>query len=113
MPDGGRLEVRVEPAGAAGYRLVVADQGVGMTREERDRLFEPFSSKKPGGTGLGMAIVYQFVEDHGGRVSVESEPGAGTRVSVYLPARAGAPEPAGARRGGARAAARDIVSDHA
>ena len=95
MPKGGRLTVRVEPA-AGGYRLEVADEGVGISREQLDHLFEPFASQKPGGTGLGMAIVYQFVQDHGGRIGVESEVGTGTRVSVDLKTR---PEPTSLARG--------------
>ncbi len=87
MPNGGSLTVRIEAVEGLAYRLVVEDKGVGMTSEEIARLFEPFSSTKQGGTGLGMAIVYQFVEDHGGRVTVDSEVGSGTRVSVFLPSR--------------------------
>jgi two-component system sensor histidine kinase PilS (NtrC family) len=92
MPSGGRLTVRVTPVDGTGYRVTVEDEGVGMNADEIGRLFEPFASQKPGGTGLGLAIVYQFVEEHGGRVSVESEPGSGTRVSVYLPNRQTAPD---------------------
>lgn len=84
MADGGELKVRIESAGQ-GYRLAVADEGIGMPREQIDRLFEPFSSRKQGGVGLGMAIVYSFVREHGGRVSVESEVGVGTQIVVDLP----------------------------
>jgi two-component system, NtrC family, sensor histidine kinase PilS len=84
MPEGGELKVRIESAGE-GYRLAVADEGIGMPREQIDRLFEPFSSQKQGGVGLGMAIVYSFVREHGGRISVESEVGVGTQIVVDLP----------------------------
>jgi signal transduction histidine kinase len=56
-----------------------------MTRDQKERLFEPFSSSS-GGTGLGMAIVYQLVRDHNGKIIVDSETGKGTRISIRLPA---------------------------
>jgi two-component system sensor histidine kinase PilS (NtrC family) len=84
MPDGGRLDVRIE-CDSVDYRLIVADEGIGMPREQIDHLFEPFSSQKRGGVGLGMAIVYSFVREHNGRVSVKSELGAGTQIVVDLP----------------------------
>ena len=84
MPRGGRLSVGIETDEDA-YRLVVADEGIGMSPDQVERIFEPFSSQKEGGIGLGMAIVYAFVRDHSGRISVESEVGAGTQVVVTLP----------------------------
>jgi two-component system sensor histidine kinase PilS (NtrC family) len=84
MPRGGRLSVGIEADGDA-YRLVVSDEGIGMSPDQVERIFEPFSSQKEGGIGLGMAIVYAFVRDHSGRISVESEVGVGTQVVVTLP----------------------------
>jgi signal transduction histidine kinase len=55
-----------------------------MSREQKDRLFEPFNSSS-GGTGLGMAIVYQLVRDHNGKILVDSESGRGTRIAIKLP----------------------------
>jgi two-component system sensor histidine kinase PilS (NtrC family) len=89
MPSGGRLTVELERMAKGGYRLVVADEGDGMTPEQIESLFVPFASQRPGGTGLGMPIVYQFITDHEGRIGVESSPGRGTRVTVVLPGRRG------------------------
>jgi len=73
--------------------LEVADHGVGIAPELRERLFEPFFTQRPTGrgAGLGLAVVYAVVSEHGGRIAVDSQTGAGTRVRVVLPlARRGA-----------------------
>jgi two-component system cell cycle sensor histidine kinase/response regulator CckA len=86
MPDGGTLSIAV--AGVSdGVRITVVDDGTGMLEEVRDRAFEPFfTTKDPGqGTGLGLATVHGIVTDSGGTVDIESTPGKGTTVTIFLP----------------------------
>lgn len=68
-------------------RISVSDNGVGMSKEVMEKIFDPyFSTKGPGqGTGLGLAVVYGIVQEHGGEITVESELGEGTAFHVYLP----------------------------
>jgi two-component system sensor histidine kinase PilS (NtrC family) len=84
MPDGGILRIVGQDAGDW-YRLQVIDTGRGMSEEQRTNLFHPFQSFFDGGTGIGMAIVYRIVQDHGGRLRVDSRPGAGAVITVELP----------------------------
>ena len=72
--------------GVPAVRIVVADTGKGMRREELDRAFEGFYTTKPGGTGLGLSIVRRLVLNAGGALRVETEPGAGSKFIVELPA---------------------------
>ncbi|HEY8148333.1 MAG TPA: ATP-binding protein [Vicinamibacteria bacterium] len=84
MPDGGTLSVKTR-AVEEGVALEVADTGPGLTEEQRTRLFTPYYTTKKGGTGLGLAIVQGIVSDHGGRIQVQSTPGAGTTFTLVLP----------------------------
>ena len=90
MADGGRLRLAgaLEPA-SDGVVLTVHDDGIGIPPEELDALFQPFHGTFAKGSGLGLAIVHRIVSDYNGEIQVSSQPGAGTTVSVRLPARAG------------------------
>ena len=101
MPNGGRLTLatgraELDPTAASRHdapntgtyvTLVVSDSGSGMDPETRAKLFEPFFTTKPRGegTGLGLSTVYGIVQQSGGAVAVESEPGEGSTFTVYLP----------------------------
>ncbi len=85
MPQGGRLEVRLDDAPAGGIRLTVADSGGGIAPEVADRLFTPFVSTKPTGTGLGLSISRRIVEEHGGRLTADNRPEGGACFTIALP----------------------------
>ncbi|UCF66242.1 MAG: PAS domain-containing protein [Acidobacteriota bacterium] len=85
MPEGGLLRIRVSQYGAEQVMVAFEDQGHGMDEETARRYFQPFQSRFRDGTGLGAAIVYRIVEDHGGRVHVVSRLGQGTQIRVLLP----------------------------
>jgi two-component system, NtrC family, nitrogen regulation sensor histidine kinase GlnL len=90
-PDGLGGPIPAETRNAAGGHLVpavavhVEDQGSGMTAEILETLFEPFRTHKEGGTGLGLYVSHDIVKRHGGNLTVQSEPGRGTRFTVELP----------------------------
>jgi signal transduction histidine kinase len=86
MPAGGTLTVRTAPQ-ADGVRIEISDTGAGLTPEECQRLFTPYYTSKHHGTGLGLAIVQSVISDHGGRLSVESEPEKGATFRLDLPSR--------------------------
>jgi two-component system sensor histidine kinase PilS (NtrC family) len=86
MPDGG--ELRVVAADVDGDLLVrIQDSGHGIGSNDVAHVFEPFFSTKPGGSGLGLALVHRIVKDHGGEVDVESAPGGGSTFTLRIPAR--------------------------
>ncbi len=87
MPEGGTLTLRAYNKGV-GVVVEVSDTGVGIPQENMARVFDPFfTTKEVGrGTGLGLAVCYGIVADHGGRISVESHVGHGTTFTLMLPA---------------------------
>ncbi len=102
MPDGGELTIQTKKNPSIPFEfknsfknckhgvvlLSVRDTGVGMEEEVLSRAFEPFfTTKEPGkGTGLGLSTVYGIIKNHGGEIQIESRPGKGTEVKIYLPA---------------------------
>jgi len=84
--DGGRVEVGLSSPPGGGAEVVVSDSGPGLSSEARGRLFEPFYTTKPAGTGLGLAVSLGIVQAHGGTLEVESRPGEGARFTIRLPA---------------------------
>src|SRR6266571_5075081 len=89
MPEGGRLYlVGARESASDGVMLTVRDEGIGIAPAELDALFQPFHGSFAKGSGLGLAIVHRIVSDYNGEIRVSSQPGAGTTVSVRLPARA-------------------------
>jgi two-component system, NtrC family, nitrogen regulation sensor histidine kinase NtrY len=86
MPQGGTLTVSTRNHDGK-VLIEVADTGVGLTPEQREQIFTPYYTSKPHGTGLGLAIVQSIVSDHGGRIRVHSEAGAGTTLVIELPTR--------------------------
>jgi len=84
MPNGGTFIVTANRTDAHRVHLNFKDSGCGMSPEQVERLFEPFTSTT-GGTGLGMSIVYQIIRDHSGTINVRSREGKGTTISVELP----------------------------
>jgi len=84
MPNGGTLTLRTQRSDGK-MRVEVADTGSGLMPEECERIFTPYYTSKQHGTGLGLAIVQSVVSDHGGRISVQSEPGRGTTFVIELP----------------------------
>jgi len=82
----GRLEVRLKRLGSGWIGIDFEDNGTGMDQATQAEAWEPFVSRKGQGIGLGLPVVRNIVEAHGGRVSLESRPGRGTLVSLSLPA---------------------------
>jgi signal transduction histidine kinase len=92
MPQGGELLVTTESEPRrTGVRFHITDTGVGIPTEDLDKIFKPYYSTRPGGTGLGLPTVRRIVQEHHGTLEVHSEPGRGTRFTIHLPAANGPP----------------------
>jgi two-component system, NtrC family, sensor histidine kinase PilS len=85
MPDGGKLIVKLVKLLNGRVQILFTDSGNGMSPQQVEKLFEPFSNSTTGGTGLGLSIVYQIIRDHGGTINVRSREGSGTTITVELP----------------------------
>ena len=88
-PEGGRIGMTFWPGVDEGVRIVLSDSGIGIPKDEMPRLFTEFfrasNVKNVIGTGLGLTIVKEIVDQHGGQIQVESEEGLGTTFVIYLP----------------------------
>ncbi len=91
MPDGGDIIIETELKNHKNSRaevlLSISDTGIGISPDNLERIFEPFHTDKPNGTGLGLALVKKIVVLHEGSINVKSKPGKGTRFTIYLPLR--------------------------
>ncbi|MCP4198768.1 MAG: HAMP domain-containing histidine kinase [Proteobacteria bacterium] len=88
MEDGGDFKIVAKSIEGGAVGITVSDTGKGMTEEVRLRVFDPFYSTRPveeGSRGLGLSLVHRVVSDHNGRVVIDSEPGKGTTINIYLP----------------------------
>ena len=85
MNNGGKLTVRTSKK--KGYVVLdIKDTGVGISNKELENLFKLFYTTKEKGSGLGLAVSKKIIDDHGGYISVDSQPGEGTVFSVHIPA---------------------------
>jgi signal transduction histidine kinase len=86
MPEGGELRVLTEAVDSK-IEIIVHDTGVGISRENIKKIYDPFFTTKAAGkgTGLGLSVTYGIVQEHGGSITVDSKPGAGTSFKLELP----------------------------
>ena len=91
MPAGGTLRVGIDVSQEGDFHIEITDTGAGVREEDLPYIFEPFFTTKSKGTGLGLAVVQQIVENHYGTISVSSRLGEGTTFRVRLPAHGSSP----------------------
>lgn len=118
MPGGGNVEISAGnvdlpagdhpllPEGGKFVRIAVGDSGTGISGKHLPRIFEPYYTTKPKGSGLGLATSFSIVRNHGGMIDVKSEAGKGSTFFIYLPAREAGEAPPGESRAGAAARSR-------
>ncbi|MGY2613524.1 ATP-binding protein [Bacillus pretiosus] len=85
MPDGGKITIHIKEINDEGVIIHVIDEGIGIPEDRIKRLGEPFYSTKEKGTGIGLMLSYKIIESHQGNISIMSEVGVGTTVTIYLP----------------------------
>ena len=84
LKDGGKLTIELVP-GADNLTVIISDNGAGIKKLDLPRIYDPYFTSKPAGTGLGLAVVQKIMEAHGGKINVESEAGQGTKVFLFFP----------------------------
>jgi signal transduction histidine kinase len=85
MPNGGTLRIRCERVRGRRVAITFSDDGVGISREDLQRIFNLYFTTKASGTGIGLSMVYRTVQMHDGEIEVQSTPGVGTTFRVLLP----------------------------
>jgi two-component system sensor histidine kinase PilS (NtrC family) len=85
MPNSGELKIIIRETSEGGGEIIFQDNGIGMSREELNQIFQPFHSGFKGGLGLGLSIIFQIMEDHQGKITCDSEKGKGTKISLRFP----------------------------
>jgi signal transduction histidine kinase len=89
MPDGGVVTITTGPAGEGMLEITVRDEGIGISAENLERIFQLYFTTKEGGTGLGLSLAMRAVDLHGGTINVHSQLGSGTTVRIRLPVERG------------------------
>jgi signal transduction histidine kinase len=84
MPAGGNLTIQTK-AGEAEISLTVRDTGTGISEEHLSKIFEPYFTTKPTGSGLGLTLVFKIIREHQGEITVKSKVGEGTSFIITLP----------------------------
>ncbi len=84
LKEGGKLKIELV-SGADNLTVIISDNGAGIKKLDMLRIYDPYFTSKPAGTGLGLAVVQKIMEAHGGRINVESEAGQGTKVFLFFP----------------------------
>ncbi|MBI5374890.1 MAG: PAS domain S-box protein [Candidatus Schekmanbacteria bacterium] len=103
MPEGGIINIRTRnlntaddnkhPVKDGSYvMIIIEDHGTGIPKENLEKIFDPYFTTKKSGSGLGLASAYSIIKNHGGNISVASEPGKGTTFTIYIPASLKKPE---------------------
>ena len=85
-PQGSEISLLSQTEANGSWRCRLSNGGPSIPPDVLPRLFEIFFSNKPGGTGIGLALCQRIIEEHGGEISIESTPDAGTTLTISLPA---------------------------
>lgn len=84
LKEGGDLKIELSP-GTDNLTVIISDNGTGIEKMDLPKIYDPYFTSKPAGTGLGLAVVQKIMEAHGGRINVESTSGEGTKVFLFFP----------------------------